>query len=253
MSLKLKTLLHCFWRTYFIGANFNTRGLQNLGLAYAMDPGLKMLYPGPAELKQARKRYLSLFNSHPYWVPLLVGYFLFLESRIAKGLLPAQAMNKVKNTTAYTLSAIGDSFFGGSVLVLWSLVCCLVLIQGWYWLALLWFVFCFLLLQAFRLLTFWLGWLRGLTFLQQLKGLNLINWGQRVKVLNAGLIVLLWYNIYPLSREGPLFLLVTALAGGLVFLVYRRILFREVLLFLLVCAWLLTMEFLNNPGRLPWS
>lgn len=253
MPLKLKTLLHCFWRTYFIGANYNTRGLQNLGLAYAMDPGLKVLYPQPAELKQARKRYLKLFNSHPYWVPLLVGYFLFLESRISKGLLSAQAMNKVKNTTAYTLSAIGDSFFGGSVLVFWSLVCCLFLIQDWYWLALFWFIFCFLLLQAFRLLTFWLGWLRGLTFLQQLKGLNLINWGQRVKFLNAGLIVLLWYEIYPLSKESPFFVLVTALAGGVAFLVYKRILLREILLLILVCVWFFAAGVGYNPINLPWG
>ncbi|MFP4391391.1 MAG: PTS system mannose/fructose/sorbose family transporter subunit IID [Desulfohalobiaceae bacterium] len=246
MTLKLKTLLHCFWRTYLIGANFNTRGLQNLGLVYAMDPGLKKLYSDPGELKQARKRYLGLFNSHPYWVPLLVGYFLFLETRIAKGLLPSQSMNKVKNTTAYTLSAIGDSFFGGSVLVLWSLVCCLILLQGWYWWALFWFFLCFLLLQLFRLVTFWLGWMRGLTFLQQLKGLNLINWGQRVKLLNAGLIVLLWYKVYPISRQAPFFILATALAGGLAFLVYKRILLREVLLVLLVCAWLFASEIFQN-------
>ncbi|MFP4212933.1 MAG: PTS system mannose/fructose/sorbose family transporter subunit IID [Desulfohalobiaceae bacterium] len=251
MSLKLKTLLHCFWRTYFIGANFNTRGLQNLGLAYAMDPGLKSLYPEPGQLKQARKRYLSLFNSHPYWVPLLVGYFLFLESRIAKGLLPAEAMNKVKSTTAYTLSAIGDSFFGGSVLVLWSLICCLMLIQGWYWLALGWFVFCFLLLQVFRLLTFWLGWLKGLTFLQQLKGLNLITWGQRLKLFNSGLIVWIWYEVYPFSKQGPFFALLTALAGAAAFVVYKRVVLREIMLLLLVCAWLAAAVLLSRTGVWP--
>ncbi len=252
MSLGLKTLMHCFWRTYFVGANFNTKGLQNVGLAYAMDPGLKDLYQDPERLKNARQRYLSLFNSHPYWVPLLVGYFLFLESKIAKGLLPSEAMNKVKNTTAYTLSAIGDSFFGGGLLVFWSLICGLFVISGYTWLALLWFALCFFLLQIFRVTTFWLGWLRGLTFLQQLKGLDLINWGQRLKLINSVLIVLLWYNFYPLNRESVPFLLSTILAALLVFLVYKRILTREILLALLICSWffgtLMTLGWTGFPG-----
>ncbi len=251
MSLSLKILMNCFWRTYFLGANFNTRGLQNLGLSFAMDPGLKCLYTDPRQLKKARKRYLTLFNSHPYWAPLLVGYFLFVESRIARGLLSDQAMDKIKNTTAYTLSAIGDSFFGGSVLVFWSLVCCLLLIHGWYWLALFWFAVWFLLLQVFRLLTFWLGWMRGLTFLQQLRGLDLINWSQRVKLLNSGLILLLWYTVYPLSRDPVTFGLSTVLAGLLVYLVYKRILIREILLLLLVGFWLLKDWLLVNAACFP--
>ncbi|GKT34188.1 hypothetical protein ADUPG1_002760, partial [Aduncisulcus paluster] len=38
-------------------AGFNTRGLQNIGFSYAMQPGLEAIYDDHAELVKARKRY----------------------------------------------------------------------------------------------------------------------------------------------------------------------------------------------------
>ena len=35
-DLDVRTLLRCFLRCYLIGAAYNTRGLQHVGLAYAM-------------------------------------------------------------------------------------------------------------------------------------------------------------------------------------------------------------------------
>jgi PTS system mannose-specific IID component len=237
---ELKTLMRCFVRTYFIGAAFNTRGLQNIGLAYAMEPGLKAFYTDEKELKKARKRHLALYNTHPYWTPLLVGYFLFLEAKTARGLLAPSSLNKVKSTAAYTLSAIGDSFFGGSLLVCWSLIATLLSLTLSAWAGLAWLGVSLVCLQVFKLSTFWLGWRQGLTFFEKLRRLNLINWGQRIKYVNAGLLLGLWLVMYPQELRVVPFFLSSALIGAASLAVLHRFVPRELVLALAaagLCLW----------------
>ncbi len=236
MKVQLSTLICCFWRTYFIGANFNTRGLQNIGLAYAMDPGLRSLYKDDKKLYTARRRYLELYNSHPYWAPLLVGYFLFLETKISQGIVPPQSLSKVKTTATNTLSAIGDSFFGGSLLVFWSLVCIILLLFEFWQLAFVWLVINLVAIQCFKVTTFWLGWTRGLTFLQQLKHMNLVNWGQRIKMINAVLLVLILVELNPLSMLSPIFLLALVVLGIMSWCIAQRLICREILISGVLCA-----------------
>ena len=64
-----------------------------------------------------------------------------------------------------------------------------------------WMCLCFCALQLFKMYTFGRGYAQGLSFLQRLKSWNLINWGQRLKLVNSVL--------------AALFLLQTAPAGGL--------------------------------------
>jgi PTS system mannose-specific IID component len=243
MNPDVKTLLRCFGRTYLIGASYNTRGLQNVGLAYCMEPGLKSLYTRRGEgLREARKRYLGLYNTHPYWIPFLVGYFLFLEAKIAHGVLPGESLQKIKTTAAYTLSAIGDSFFGGSLLVFWSLVCVCFLAQGWYLGAAMWILLFLAGLQGFKLSIFWLGWSRGLTFFHRLKQADLLTWAGRIKMANVVLVLVIWYTIFPFSFRLLPFFTASALLGAAAWLVYRRYLLREVMVALAILAtfaWLL--------------
>ncbi|HKI81550.1 MAG TPA: PTS system mannose/fructose/sorbose family transporter subunit IID, partial [Pseudodesulfovibrio sp.] len=49
--------LRSFIRCYLTGAAFNTRGMQNIGLMYAMLPGLEAIHEDPKDLKAALKRY----------------------------------------------------------------------------------------------------------------------------------------------------------------------------------------------------
>lgn len=106
-----RVLLRIFLRTYVVGATFNTKGMQNVGFALVMEPGLVDLYGhDPAALQRARSRYLKHYNTHPFWTPLLAGIFLSMEKKIASGLLPADILLKLRSTTVYTLSALGDSF-----------------------------------------------------------------------------------------------------------------------------------------------
>lgn len=216
-----KTLLRCFLRTYLVGAGFNTRGLQNIGLVYAMEPALESIYPDPAKRKEARKRYLKHYNTHPFWTPLLVGTFLSLEVMIAAEKVPPQLLTTLKDTTTYTLSAIGDSVFGGSFLVLWSLVACALLMSGHTIIALLLTVGLSATLQLFKLFTFIAGLREGLKVLNILKGWNLINWGERLKVVNALVVVLVLCIAWPGSLAWQSLGFASVALTGLAFIVGR--------------------------------
>ena len=127
----------------------------------------------------------------------LVGIFLNVESSIAEGHFPPKMLSKVKDTTAYTLSAIGDSVFAGSLLIFWVMLTICLLLSGQTTSS---FVIgiCFLAgLQAFRVYTFTGGIRQGFRFLEKLKQLDLINWGRRVKYANAVLLIWPWSLIWP--------------------------------------------------------
>ena len=186
-----------FVRCYLAGTGFNTRGMQNIGLIYAMQPGLRAIHTDPAELKAAQKRYVGHYQSHPFWMPCLVGMFLHVESAIAAGRFPAKMLSKVKDTTAYTLSALGDSVFAGSMLIFWALLTICLLLSGQMAAPIILGCVFFAALQAFRIYTFVGGLRQGFKFLERLKRLDLINWGRRIKYLNALLLLWLWILIWP--------------------------------------------------------
>jgi len=192
-----KAYLKCFLRTYFVGASMNPRGLMSVGLLFAMQPGLWIIHREAKAREQALKRYARHFSSHPFWVPCLVGIFLNVEADIAGRRLPPEALEKIKNTTSYTLSAIGDSVFAGSVLIFWALLTSCLLLLGQRALPIGLGVFFFLGLQCFRVYTFLGGVRRGFSFLGALKRWDLINWGRRIKFVNAGLLLWLWQLLFP--------------------------------------------------------
>ncbi|MFW6324366.1 MAG: PTS system mannose/fructose/sorbose family transporter subunit IID [Desulfovibrionales bacterium] len=235
MELGFTTLMRCFFRTYLVGANFNTRGMQNIGLAFAIDPGLEALYSSAKQLRRARKRYLHHYNTHPFWTPLLVGFFLFLERKISKGLLPERSVSNIKGTTMYTLSAIGDSFFGGALLVFWSLTTIHFLLLERYSLAFGWSAVWFISLQGLKMYTLYQGYQNGLLFLQRLKQWDLINWSQRIKVVNAILVVALWAVVFPLASPEYWFPAAAAVCS-LAWLGSKIYWAREILLLIYVLA-----------------
>lgn len=234
-----KTLAKCFLRSYLVGAAFNTRGMQNVGLIFALEPGLKKIYPESKALLGARKRYLKHYNTHLFWTPLLLGIFLSFEDKIARGLLAASVLEGVKNTTVYTLSAIGDSVFAGSLLVFWSLSTTILALTTDASVVLLWIALWFGMLHLFKAATFFLGYREGLSFLLRLKRWNLINWGQRLKSCNALLLAVVLYLVWP--GRSPAYVWVIGV-GGLAtaaWLVYRSYLSRELVALLLLAFYIL--------------
>lgn len=186
-----------FLRCYLTGAAFNTRGMQNIGLMYAMLPGLRAIHKDRRELRTALKRYARHYQSHPFWTPCMVGILLNVETTISAGHFPPAMLAKVRDTTSYSLSAIGDSVFAGSLLIFWALSTICLLLTGNQAAAFALGVFMLLGLQAFRAYTFTCGVRQGFKFLERLKRWDLINWGRRVKYANAALLLWLWILVWP--------------------------------------------------------
>jgi PTS system mannose-specific IID component len=233
--LSLKTLLRCLARTYLVSAAYNTRGLQNVGFIYAIDPGLAAIHGQGAALRAARGRYLRHYNCHPCWTPFLLGAFLRMETDIAAGKIDASLFMRVKDVSANTLSAIGDSVFSGSILAAWALSATLFAVLGEPKLALALTLALFTTLQCFKAATFFVGLRRGLVGLQLMARWDLINWGDIVKMLNAFLLILL-LGILLQPRLHPwdwlLALLAMPLAAGLA----GRVHFPRIVLALITLA-----------------
>jgi len=238
-AITARILFATYLRCYFVGAAFNTRGLQNVGLALAMEPGLTAIYRDPEERRKAWKRYTKIYNTHPLWTPFLVGVFLSLESRIARNQFPVAVLTQVKSTVVFTLSAVGDSFFGGSLTVLWALATACLLTAGAPWAALFLGSLLFLGLNAFKLVTFVLGYRQGFGALNHIKRWDLINWGRRIKVLNAALLVILWTMVWPKGLDVLGWAGGVAVVAGLALAVGRFRMNREVLAGLAIMAGLL--------------
>ena len=197
-----KVVLTCLARTSCINAAMTARGMQQVGLAFVLEPALRHLYPAPDALARAYARYGGHRNTHPFMVPLLVGILLALEENIARGTLPEEAVGSVRETLATTLSALGDSFFSGALLPLWALVSISLMLSGHIHSAAVLACTLFFALLAFRTATFISGLRQGMLVLTRLKRLDLINWVGRLKVVNAVLVALTIWHL-PLSRVTP--------------------------------------------------
>ena len=152
--LSRKTSLTCFLRSYLLGGAFTPQGMQSLGITHALEPGLAEIYADPEDLLCARQRYIRHFNTHPFGAPFLLGLFLNLEQLIARGVLPAEALSNIKDTAGYTLSAIGDSVFSGTLVPFWVLASACLLLLCPPWGAALFTLCLFAAFQAFRLASF---------------------------------------------------------------------------------------------------
>ncbi|MFV0421168.1 PTS system mannose/fructose/sorbose family transporter subunit IID [Oleidesulfovibrio sp.] len=252
MTIDARTLLRCFLRTYTVGAAFNTRGMQNIGLVHAMEPGLAVIYPDPAKRREARKRYIRHYNTHPFWTPLLVGTFLSLEMHIAAQTFPPQMLRNLKDTTTYTLSAIGDSVFGGTMLVSWSLATCCLLVSGYETAAFALGLTLFTLLQLFKFFTFIAGLREGLKVLNRLKSWNLINWGERLKAANAVLAGVLLWLLFPAHDKPVLWAAAVASLGLFAVLIGRLGLSRMLLLFIFTAV-ILALPFASAYVPVEWQ
>jgi PTS system mannose-specific IID component len=111
VSVPRGTLAHVFWRSLFLQAAWNRRGMQNLGFAYAIAPALRSLYPDRARLEEAVGRHLGFFNCHPYAAAAIVGGAIHHEERIARGEEPQGQALVYKQTLQGPLAAVGDGFF----------------------------------------------------------------------------------------------------------------------------------------------
>lgn len=105
------TLARVFFRSLFLQAAWNPRGMQNLGFADAIAPALDELYPDRATRAKAAARHLEFFNCHPYLAAAVLGGAVRLEERVANGEAPPQSVSSFKSTLGPPFAALGDGFF----------------------------------------------------------------------------------------------------------------------------------------------
>ena len=199
-----RAVFKCLLRSSMINVAYNLRGLQNIGFTYAIMTGLRDLYPDDPSFLQSCRRYAAYHNCHPFWAPFLTGAFLHTEARIATGRLDAELFKPLKETTLNSLSAIGDSFFSGSVeTVLFLFFACLLVKSylGAVCAGLLIWLCCAIAAKA---VTFYIGLSRGLAAIGLLRSFNLINIGDYIKIFGALLLVAFLTLALHAPAAGPL-------------------------------------------------
>ena len=188
IGLTPKNARRCLWRSGMLNAGYNAGGLQSLGFLYAMLPGLREIHTGDEEFAQSCARYSHHFNCHVVWAPFLCGAFLHTERQISSGAINPDMVSMFKETTLNSLSAVGDSFVSGSLMVSTMLfLSCLILLDNPHavWIFILAWLLCMFLL---KFATFYLGLARGFTLLRHIRRLNLINKGDYLKLFNGILL-----------------------------------------------------------------
>ena len=111
MKVGRLTLARVFWRSLFLQAAWNPRGMQNLGFAWAMAPALDELYPDGQKRAAAAARHLEFFNSHPYAAAAILGGAVALEERVAEGSAKGEDVSVFKRALGPPFAALGDGFF----------------------------------------------------------------------------------------------------------------------------------------------
>jgi PTS system mannose-specific IID component len=104
-------LARSFYRSFFLQAAWNPRGMQNVGFAYAIGPALDELYPDRAARAEAAARHLEFFNCHPYLAAAILGGAIRLEERVAASEAPAASVSSFKSALGPPFAALGDGFF----------------------------------------------------------------------------------------------------------------------------------------------
>lgn len=180
------TLWRVFARSLFLQAAWNPQGMQNLGLAYALFPALRRLYPDPEVQAAAVRRHLAFFNTQPYMAAAILGGVLFHEERIARGEEKPEQVVGFKAALMGPLAALGDGFFWLSLRPALGAFCAALvpLLQGW---AAVLFLLLYNAVHLFlRARLFRMGLTLGDRLVEALARAQLPTWGTRLRAVGAG-------------------------------------------------------------------
>ncbi len=184
-TLSRAVLLRVFLRSLALQASWNPKGMQNLGLAYAVFPALEQLYPDRKALEAAVQRHLVFFNTHPYVAAAIVGGVLYHEQRIARGEEPPDKVVAFKAALMGPLAALGDGFFWLSLKPAVGAICAALVPVLHAWAALL-FLFLYNLVHfTLRARFYWMGLVLGDRLVEAIARANLPTRGARLRSLAA--------------------------------------------------------------------
>ena len=155
----------CLWqvflRSFWLQAAWNAAGMQNLGMAYALWPALRQLYPEAGARQRAIERHLATFNTHPYLAAAIVGGVLHHEERIARGEESAERSASFKALLMGPLAALGDGFFWRSLRPAFAALAVLLSLEIGVW-GVLWALLFYNAIHLWvRVQLFWAGYRLG--------------------------------------------------------------------------------------------
>ncbi|MDU4484621.1 MAG: PTS mannose transporter subunit IID [Enterobacter sp.] len=135
--------------------SWNFERMQALGFCFSMVPAIKRLYPENNEARrQAIKRHLEFFNTHPYVAAPVLGVTLAMEEQRANGAeIDDGAINGIKVGLMGPLAGVGDPIFWGTVRPVFAALGAGIAMSG----SLLGPLLFFILFNAVRLLTRYYG------------------------------------------------------------------------------------------------
>ncbi|AFH92083.1 TPA: PTS mannose transporter subunit IID [Providencia stuartii] len=161
-----------FLRSNLLQGSWNFERMQALGFCYSMVPVIRRLYPeNNDERKQAIKRHLEFFNTHPYVAAPVLGVTMAMEEQRANGAdIDDGAINGIKVGLMGPLAGVGDPIFWGTVRPVFAALGAGIAMTG----NLLGPILFFVLFNLVRLLTLYYGvaygYKKGVDIVQDIGG-----------------------------------------------------------------------------------
>lgn len=157
-----------FIRSNLFQGSWNFERMQALGFCFSMVPVIRRLYPeNNDDRKQAIKRHLEFFNTHPYVAPPILGVTMAMEEQRANGApIDDAAINGIKVGLMGPLAGVGDPIFWGTVRPVFAALGAGIAMSG----SLLGPLLFFILFNLVRLATRYYGVAYGYH-----KGVNIVN------------------------------------------------------------------------------
>lgn len=148
-----------FLRSNLLQGSWNFERMQALGFCYSMLPVIRRLYPADSQArKDALRRHLEFFNTHPYVASPVLGVTAAMEEQRANGVpIDDAAINGIKVGLMGPLAGVGDPIFWGTMRPVFAALGAGIAMQG----SLLGPILFFVLFNLVRLMILYYGVLYG--------------------------------------------------------------------------------------------
>ena len=116
-QLRKSDIRGVFIRSNLFQGSWNFERMQAMGYAFSMVPVIRRLYPeNNEERRQAIKRHMEFFNTHPYMAAPILGVTCAMEEQRANGAaIDDGAINGIKVGLMGPLAGVGGPIFWGTV------------------------------------------------------------------------------------------------------------------------------------------
>jgi PTS system mannose-specific IID component len=181
-------LLVLFSRLLLIQASWSFDRMQTAGFAYAIEPAIRKLYPDAGEYERRMKLHLEYFNTQPYFASFILGAAVRLEQDRAAGTNGDPDIAGLKASLMAPLGALGDSFFWGALRPAAAVAAAAVLITGYWWAPILFFVLFNIWHVGLRLAMLFWGFAGGGDALALMARYGFTKMARRFKIVSLTLV-----------------------------------------------------------------